>query len=480
MVKDNCSCLETINSFLQSVKNYTENEIYQIISYFLSDFLEKILEENLDEETKKILSQNIYLIDTFLNNNSNILLSYLQTLTKDEFIYKLISLYFNLLLLRGLLNEFIDLLDKTKKKCKELILELSKRGRVDKYYRKIIKNKQRIQQILLNLTSYKTLSQITKLEQTIENIYNDLCLPIKGETLPNLLIILQIGEYLSKLTLLYSKIIILINNIRSIEIEYKKEKEKMGNLVQNLIINMIKTFLEWSDDISVVCIKLNILKNLLKNFRFDKERKKVFKLKLPHKFIETLRLIKKYEDYYKFSVNNLQTNIRGLKCRTIDSEIKSLKKLTLYIESILNEFGILTNNFPFIKNYIQFYDNILKTFGDDFSLINNVINGKLNEILSSENPLISFLNLSDILKCYNIDIDKRIYGLINYYFDFLNKGDDLITDAFIKYLKIQDKLFSVLKFKLNINIDKIINVFRKISKIKKQENRYKILSKYCL
>ena len=476
---NSCSCIETIKEFTETLKNFSEQQIYNVVKYLVSDIFSNIfLENEIDNNIVNYISQNIYLLDSILKYNGNIILSYLQTLTKEPLLYELVSIYFNLVLLEQLIDEYTQLLLQTHNLCINLKKELSKKGKLDKYYSKIIKNKQILNRIQNGLILNKNLSYINQISNTIENVYKDLCLSVKGEDLPNLTLLLQIGEILAKLTVLYSKIVTLINNIRNINLNFNIKEIKINNIVSNTIINLINSLLEWNDNIFIMCSKLEILKNLLKNLKFNKKSKELFKLPNFSKLSRLIKEFKKQEDFYKWSVGNMQNNIKSLKCNTIQQEINSLKIIRSYITAILSEFSIL-NKIPFIKDYVNFYDNLLKSISD-FNIINNIINGEVQKIFQQENPLVSFLNLDKILKCYQIPLDEKLIPISKYYLDIINKGDDIINDAFVKYLKMQDKLFQFLKFKLNINIDSVLNIIKKINNIKNENRKINLLKQNCL
>jgi len=359
---NSCSCIETIKEFTETLKNFSEQQIYNVVKYLVSDIFSNIfLENEIDNNIVNYISQNIYLLDSILKYNGNIILSYLQTLTKEPLLYELVSIYFNLVLLEQLIDEYTQLLLQTHNLCINLKKELSKKGKLDKYYSKIIKNKQILNRIQNGLILNKNLSYINQISNTIENVYKDLCLSVKGEDLPNLTLLLQIGEILAKLTVLYSKIVTLINNIRNINLNFNIKEIKINNIVSNTIINLINSLLEWNDNIFIMCSKLEILKNLLKNLKFNKKSKELFKLPNFSKLSRLIKEFKKQEDFYKWSVGNMQNNIKSLKCNTIQQEINSLKIIRSYITAILSEFSIL-NKIPFIKDYVNFYDNLLNLY----------------------------------------------------------------------------------------------------------------------
>jgi hypothetical protein len=473
---NSCSCVEIVKEFTESIKNLSEQQIYNIVKYLVSDII--FSKEEIDSNLVNYISQNIYILDSILKYNGNIVLSYLQTLTKEPLLYEFASIYFNLILLNQLIEEYDHLLLQTYNLCISLAEELSKKGKLDKYYSKIIKNKQIINRIQNNLILNKNLLYINQISNTIENIYNDLCLSVKGEDLPNLTLLLNIGENLGKLTILYSKIITLINNIKNINLNFNVQDIKINNIINSTIINLINSLLEWNDNIFIMCSKLEILKNILKNVKFGNKSKTIFKLPNFSKISRLIKDFKKQEDFYKWSVGNMQNNIKSLKCNTIQEEINSMKIIRSYINTILNEFYIF-NDIPFIKDYINFYKNIIDSISD-FDIVNNIIDGNLEKIFQKENPLISFLNLDKILKCYQIPLDDKLISVSKFYLDIINKGDDIINNAFIKYLKIQDKLFQFLKFNLNINIDSILNIIKKINNIKNESKKIDALKEHCL
>jgi len=45
---------------------------------------------------------------------------------------------------------------------------------------------------------------------------------------------------------------------------------------------------------------------------------------------------------------------------------------------------------------------------------------------------------------------------------------------------MQDKLFQFLKFKLNINIDSVLNIIKKINNIKNENKKINLLKQNCL
>lgn len=478
MVDNACDCAKLISELKDTINKAAQNEIYNFIEPLISELLRNIIseeQEQLKNYLVSYLSNDIVALNNFLNYNGSLVLSYLQSITNDPFIYNFINIYFNALLLKNSINEFNELLDRAIEKCKMLSKQLSDSGLIDNYYKRLRIFRNKYSKVV---NYYLQINSIANLKKIIEDMYNALCSDLTANNIPNFGIFIELQDLLSKLLLIYAQIIVLYNNIININFSVI-EKINVNNVITRYLLNIIKKLLQFDNNIITYCFKLKAAINILNAVSSERNKyNQIIKLPNLNNLQNIINKMKARKDYFSFNSSNLSKSVLYLKCSALVKEKSSLIIIQSYADAILSEFSIITKSFPIIQNIVDNYQTLLNAISD-FNIINNLISGNLNKIYSAQNPFVSFLNLDEIIKCLNTDIDDKIRTVADKYIDLLSESADVISNAINMLFQIESNLLKNIKLKFKINVDKMLNIVKKLNGENNKKQNYQNIEEAC-
>jgi len=466
-----CNCVETVNQLTRLIFNDIEKEIFiDRFKLLVVDLLKQIYPGLEDyEKVAQDLMGNISLLYTFLNYDGDFLLALLRSISSNPLLYTLANAFISSLMLQLVIQQLIADLQEYKKLYYKLIEEKRKRGRLNVLSKTITESRTRLNRVRnYIIRTNNKLFAIKQTQPTVEDIYKKLCKSdIKPDSIPNLLILVDIeilrNKILGKYTIFVQLMQDIKENLQQINLNIKEKIPNVANAIFASLIRKLIELLTWNNSLIVMCNKLNLYLEIVRGLPIDNKKKLNLNTRDLKLLIRNTNNLIKETDYLKLNITKMEMILKKYAINDINFEINSLRRIGSFAGNIINN-SIFNNSI--LKDFINTYKNIVDTLNEkNNSLVHNLLSGKISDLLKdTQNPFLSLNSIDKILECYNIKPNLPFEKMVSsVYFETQEDILKVITKATHTIIDLKNKILEPLKFKFNINVDKLLTKLKEMN-----------------